>query len=74
MKRQKDRTLKDERPKLVGAQYATDDQRKNNIRRVVRNRGLTIQSFGDYNEKLEFHFKSDKKPFMGFHIAEVKNS
>ena len=26
MKRQKDRTLKDELPRLVGAQYATEDQ------------------------------------------------
>ena len=26
MKRQKDRTLKDELPRLVGAQYATGDQ------------------------------------------------
>ena len=29
MKRQKDRTLKDELPRLVGAQYATGDQRNN---------------------------------------------
>ena len=28
MKRQKDRTLKDELPRLVGAQYATGDQGK----------------------------------------------
>ena len=33
MKRQKDRTLKDELPRLVGAQYATGDQRKNNSRK-----------------------------------------
>ena len=30
MKRQKDRTLKDELPRSVGAQYATGDQWKNN--------------------------------------------
>ena len=30
MKRQKDRTLKDELPKSVGAQYATGDQWRNN--------------------------------------------
>ena len=30
MKRQKDRTLKDELPRLVGAQYATGEQWKNN--------------------------------------------
>ena len=33
MKRQKDRTLKDERPRSVGAQYATGDQWRNNSRR-----------------------------------------
>ena len=30
MKRQKDRTLKDELPRLVGAQYATGDRWRNN--------------------------------------------
>ena len=30
MKRQKDRTLKDELPRLVGAQYATGEEWKNN--------------------------------------------
>ena len=33
MKRQKDMTLKDERPRLVGAQYATGDQWRNNCRK-----------------------------------------
>ena len=33
MKRQKDRTLKDELPKLVGIQYATGDQWRNNSRK-----------------------------------------
>ena len=33
MKRQKDRTLKDELPRSVGAQYATGDQWKNNLRK-----------------------------------------
>ena len=32
MKRQKDRTLKDEIPRLVGPQYATGDQWRNNSR------------------------------------------
>ena len=32
-KRQKDRTLKDELPKSVGAQYATGDQWRNNSRK-----------------------------------------
>ena len=37
MKTQKDRTLKDELPRAVGAQYATGDQWRNNSR---KNAGL----------------------------------
>ena len=33
MKRQEDRTLKDELPRSVGAQYATGDQWRNNFRK-----------------------------------------
>ena len=33
MKREKDRTLKDELPRSVGAQYATGDQWRNNSRK-----------------------------------------
>ena len=33
MKREKDRTLKDELPRSVGAQYATGDQQRNNSRK-----------------------------------------
>ena len=33
IKRQKDRTLKDERPRSVGAQYATEDHWRNNSRK-----------------------------------------
>ena len=33
MKRQKDRSLKDELRRSVGAQYATGDQRRNNSRK-----------------------------------------
>ena len=33
MKRQNDRTLKDELPRLVGAQYATGDQWRNDSRK-----------------------------------------
>ena len=33
MKRQKDRTLKNELPRLVSAQYATGDQWRNNSRK-----------------------------------------
>ena len=32
-KRQKDKTLKEELPRLVGAQYATRDQWRNNFRK-----------------------------------------
>ena len=38
MKRQKDRTLKDELPRSVGAQYAIGDQWRNNSR---KNEGMT---------------------------------
>ena len=34
MKEQKDRTLKDEHPRSVGAQYATGEQRRNNSRKT----------------------------------------
>ena len=33
MKRQKDRTLKEELPRLVGAQHSTGDQWRNNSRK-----------------------------------------
>ena len=33
MKRQKDRTLKDELPKLVGAQYATGEEWRNSYKK-----------------------------------------
>ena len=33
MKRQKERTLKEELPRMVGAQYATGDQWRNNTRK-----------------------------------------
>ena len=36
MKRQKDRTLKDELPRSVDAQYATRDQWRNNSRKNER--------------------------------------
>ena len=40
MKRQKDRTLKDELPRSVGAQYATRDQWRNNSR---KNEGMELK-------------------------------
>ena len=36
MKRRKDGTLKDELPSLVGAQYATGDQWRNNSRKTEK--------------------------------------
>ena len=39
MKRQKRRTLKDELPRLVGSQYATGDQWRNNTR---KNEGMEL--------------------------------
>ena len=33
MKRRKDRALKDELPRLIGTQYATGDQWRNNFRK-----------------------------------------
>ena len=33
IKRQKDRTLKDELPRFIGAQYATGEQRRNSSRK-----------------------------------------
>ena len=36
IKRQKDRTLKDEFPRSVGAQYATGNQWRNNFRKKKR--------------------------------------
>ena len=40
MKRQKDRTLKDELPRLVGAQYATEYQWRNKSR---KNEGIELK-------------------------------
>ena len=44
MKRQKDRTLKDELPRSVGAQYATGDQWRNNSR---KNEGMELKQKQD---------------------------
>ena len=70
MKRQKDRTLKDELSRSVGAQYATVDQWRNNSRKNeemepkqkqhlvvdVTGDGSKVQCKGieEYNEKLQF--------------------
>jgi len=43
MKRQKDRTVKDELPRVVGAQYATGDQWKNNSRKNEEMGGLILE-------------------------------
>jgi len=52
MKKQKDRTLKDEFPRLVGAQYATGDQWRNNSRKneemeLKQNQQLIVDVTGD---------------------------
>ena len=36
MNRQKDKTLKDELPRSVGVQYATEDQWRNNLKTELR--------------------------------------
>ena len=36
VKRQKDKTLKDELPRSVGVQYATEDQWRNNLKTELR--------------------------------------
>ena len=47
MKRQKDRTLKDELPRSVGAQYATGDWRNNSIKNEeMELKKKTMPSFG----------------------------
>ena len=46
IKRQKDRKLKDELPKLVGAQYATGEERKNSFR------GMKMLSQSQNNDQL----------------------
>ena len=44
MKRQKDRTLKNEFPRLVGAQYATGDQWRNTYRKNEGEESKYIQT------------------------------
>ena len=55
MKRQKDRILKDELPRLVGAQYATRDQWRNNSRKneetePKQKHHLVVDVTGDRNK------------------------
>ena len=54
MKRLKDRTLKDELPRSVGAQYATGDQWRNNSRKNVeaepKQKQLVVDVTGDENK------------------------
>ena len=52
MKRQKDKTLKDELPRLVGAQYATGEEWRNNSRKneetePKRKQRLVVDVTGD---------------------------
>ena len=46
MKRQKDRTLKEELPRSVGAQYTTGDQWRNKCRKNERAKAKTTPSCG----------------------------
>ena len=55
MKRQKDRTLKDELPRSVGAQYATGDQwrnnsRKNEVKEPKQKQHPVVDGTGDRNK------------------------
>ena len=55
MKRQRDRTLKDELPRSVGAQYATGDQWRNNSRKneemeSMQNQHAVVDETGDRNK------------------------
>jgi len=49
MKRQKDMTLKDELPRLVGAQYATGEEWRNNSRKKRQSQSGNTPSYeGDW--------------------------
>ena len=55
MKRQKDMTLKDELPRLVGAQYATGEEWRNNSRKneetePKQKQRLVVNVTGDRNK------------------------
>ena len=55
MKRKKDRTLKDELLRLVGAQYAAGDQRRNNFRKneetkPKQKQHLVVEGTGDISK------------------------
>ena len=55
MKRQEDRTLKDELPRSVGAQYATGDQWRNSFRKneetePKQKQGPVVDVTGDENK------------------------
>ena len=76
MKRQNDRTLKDELPRSVGAQYATGHQWRNNSR---KNKGVEpkqkqhpIADVTVFREVLLLHQERDVR--FGHHRIEDKNS
>ena len=55
MKRQKDRKLKDEHPRLIGTQYATGDQWRNNSKKneetePKQKQHLVVDVTGDGNK------------------------
>ena len=59
MKRQKDRTLKDEIPRLVGAQYATGEGQRNSSRRNEEAESKQIQPMPTMWMCLVVKIKSD---------------
>ena len=76
LKRQIDRTLKDELPRSVGAQYATGHQWRNNSR---KNKGVEpkqkqhpIADVTVFREVLLLHQERDVR--FGHHRIEDKNS
>ena len=72
IKRQKDRTLKDEVPRLVGAQYATGDQwrnnsRKNGVMEPKQNQHPVVDVTGDRSK-----VRSYKESILGHYITFLK--
>ena len=59
IKRQKDRTLKDELPRLVGAQYVTGEEWRNNLRK---------------NEEMEPKSKQRPAMDMTGHVNKVQDN
>ena len=72
MKREKDRTVKEELPRLVGAQYATGDKWRNNSRRnevmePKQNQHPIVDVTGDRSK-----VRSYKESILGHYITFLK--